>query len=608
MNYLNDRIQLELRKLNIIAVNEVAAVQGDLIVAENVLNQQRRILERSNNLNEVISRFSIVSERKILKGWNLEKKREVIFKDELDVSLKKGIDILANAVKTTMGPKGRLVLIQRPGDHPIVTKDGVTVAQSVNLSDEVQNLGVKVIKEAAARTAEEAGDGTTTATVLAQKIYNEGLKMKAAGFQPDLLKKGIDSALFAIKQEISGHKKEVKDKEELLQVAMISANGEKETADLIVDAIEASGVDGNIIVEEAKGFKSSLNIVDGFRVERGFLSPYFVTDKNKMSCEFDKPLIFLANREFSSIRDLMKPLELSLEVSRPVLVIANDVEGDALQGLVLNKTKGALRVCAIKSPGFGNSRHDLLNDLQAVVGGTIVDASFDMNKFSMEDFGTCKKSITHRGNTLIVAQEGHNRDDKIQERVAAIKDQFENPSLEDVEVELLKYRLQQLSGGISILRIGAATESELIERYDRVDDALHATRAALQEGILPGGGVALARASKSLQYAIDAESSADVRAGIEIMQRACVEPFKQIIRNGHNSPDSLLTQILSTDDYTGYDARNDVLGNMFDIGIVDPHKVVRCAIENAVSAATMLLNVGCCMIETEKQADDHNSY
>lgn len=538
----------------------------------------------------------------------MEKKREVIFKDELDVSLKKGIDILANAVKTTMGPKGRLVLIQRPGDHPIVTKDGVTVAQSVNLSDEVQNLGVKVIKEAAARTAEEAGDGTTTATVLAQKIYNEGLKMKAAGFQPDLLKKGIDSALFAIKQEISGHKKEVKDKEELLQVAMISANGEKETADLIVDAIEASGVDGNIIVEEAKGFKSSLNIVDGFRVERGFLSPYFVTDKNKMSCEFDKPLIFLANREFSSIRDLMKPLELSLEVSRPVLVIANDVEGDALQGLVLNKTKGALRVCAIKSPGFGNSRHDLLNDLQAVVGGTIVDASFDMNKFSMEDFGTCKKSITHRGNTLIVAQEGHNRDDKIQERVAAIKDQFENPSLEDVEVELLKYRLQQLSGGISILRIGAATESELIERYDRVDDALHATRAALQEGILPGGGVALARASKSLQYAIDAESSADVRAGIEIMQRACVEPFKQIIRNGHNSPDSLLTQILSTDDYTGYDARNDVLGNMFDIGIVDPHKVVRCAIENAVSAATMLLNVGCCMIETEKQADDHNSY
>ena len=538
----------------------------------------------------------------------MEKKREVIFKEELDVSLKKGIYILANAVKTTMGPKGRLVLIQRPGAHPIVTKDGVTVAQSVNLADEVQNLGVKVIKEAAARTAEEAGDGTTTATVLAQKIYNEGLKMKAAGFQPDLLKKGIESALFSIKKEILNHKKDVKDKEELLQVAMISANGEKEIADLIVDAIEASGVDGNIIVEEAKGFKSSLTVVDGFRVDRGFLSPYFVTDKNKMTCEFDKPLIFLANREFTSIRDLMKPLELSLEVSRPVLLITNDIEGDALQGLVLNKTKGALRVCAIKSPGFGNSRHDLLNDLQAVVGGTIVDASFDLNKFSMEDFGTCKKSITHRGNTLIVAQEGHNREENIEERIFAIKSQFENPGLEDVEVELLKYRLQQLSGGISILRIGAATESELIERYDRVDDALHATRAALQEGILPGGGVALARASKALQSVIDKESSADIRAGIEIMQRSCVEPFKQIIRNGHNSPESLLTQILSTDDYVGYDARNDVLGNMFDIGIVDPHKVVRCAIENSVSAATMLLNVGCCMIEIEKQTDDQNSY
>tara|TARA_A100001011_G_C14300269_1_gene840431 strand:- start:28 stop:1647 length:1620 start_codon:yes stop_codon:yes gene_type:complete len=537
----------------------------------------------------------------------MEIKREVVFGEELQIKLKKGIDILANAVKTTMGPKGKLVLIERKGQHPTITKDGVTVAQSVNLADSVQNLGVKVLKEAAARTAEEAGDGTTTSTVLAQKIYSEGAKMKSAGYQPDLLKKGIELSLSSIKQHLLSQKKEVTTKEELLQVAMISANGEKEIADLIVDAIEASGEDGSVIVEEAKGFKSSLTVVDGFRLERGFLSPYFVTDKNKMLCEFDRPLILLADREFNSIRDLMKPLEIALESSKPILVIANDIQGDAMQGLVLNKVKGSLRVCAIKSPGFGASRHDMLLDLQSIVGGTVITDSFDISTFKKSDFGQCEKTIVHRGMSMIISNENDENKESINQRIDAVKQKLSKRyDLEKAEKEMLNYRLRQLSGGIAILRIGAATESELIERYDRVDDALNATKAAIQEGILPGGGVALVRCTSALESVIKEIESPDIKAGVQIMVRACLEPFKQIIKNGHSSPDSALSKIINATKDTGYDARTNEIGSMFEIGIVDPHKVVRCAVENAVSASTMLLNVDYCMVDLKQQAEDNN--
>jgi chaperonin GroEL len=538
----------------------------------------------------------------------MEIKREVFFGDDLHSNLKKGVDILSDSVKITMGPKGRLVLIQRENQHPIITKDGVTVAQSINLIDEVQNLGVKVIKEAASRTAEEAGDGTTTSTVLAQKIYSEGLKMKAAGYQPDLLKQGIEIGLEVIKTNLESQKKEVKSKEELLQVAMISSNGEKEIADLIVSAIEASGADGSIIVEEAKGFKSNLTVVDGFKLSRGFLSPYFVTDKNRMTCEFENPLILLADREFSSIHDLMKPLEMALEASRPILVVANDIEGEALQGLVLNKMKGSLRVCAIKSPGFGSVRHEMLQDIQTIVGGHIVDASFDMNKFEMEHFGQCKKTIIHRTTSMIISYDNNDRKNEILERIDSLKEILENNILENIEKELITNRIQQLAGGISILRIGAATESELIERYDRVDDALHATKAAMQEGILPGGGVALVRTRKAIFDEIKKQKNSDINAGLTIMTRACCEPFKQIIRNGSNSPEEILSKVINSKNDMGYDAREDKLEDMFEIGIVDPYKVVRCAIENAVSAATMLLNVECCMIEFKKQVNDSDNY
>lgn len=533
------------------------------------------------------------------------KKRHVYFEDDLSQSLRKGVDTLSNAVKTTMGPKGKLVLIQRGFSHPIVTKDGVTVAKAIELEDELENMAVKVLKEAASRTADEAGDGTTTSTVLAQAIFNEGLKMKSAGYQVDLLKEGIAKATNIVQKDLLRQRRDIASDNELRQVALISANGEKEISDLIVSAISAAGVDGSVIVEEAKGFDSSLTVVDGYRIERGFLSPYFVTNKDKMVCEFNNPLIVLADRTFTAIRELMNILELSLEASRPIILIANDIDGDAMQGLVLNKTKGSLQVCAMKTPGFGASRHDLLLDLQSVVGGTIIDSTTNLSKFEFEDFGSSKKIIIGRSSSMIVAKSKEN--DKIKKRIQSIKDRQQEPGIEENERELLKYRLQQLSGGIAILRIGAATESELIERYDRVDDSLNATRAALEEGVLPGGGIALVKSQKKLIEEIKKENNDDIRSGMMIVNRSLVEPFKQIIRNGKNSPDSLLKEVQEKKSNIGYDARTETFGNMFKIGILDPHKVVRCAIENAASAASMLLSVGCCLIDVEKEVSEVDS-
>lgn len=534
-------------------------------------------------------------------------KRKVLFEDEYIKKIKKGVNTLSNAVKTTMGPKGKLVLVQKGERHPIVTKDGVTVALSINLQDEVENLGAKIIKEAAARTAEEAGDGTTSATVLAQSLYLEGLKMKSAGFQPDLINEGIDIALNNVISYLSIRKKKIKNDDELYQVAKISANGESQIAKLIVSAIQKAGPDGSVIVEEAKGYNSSLDFVEGFRLERGFISPYFISDKNKMSCDFNKPLILIADRDFNSIHQLMKPLELSLEANKPIMIIANDITGDALQGLVVNKTKGNLRVCAIKSPGFGPSRHDMLHDLICLTGGTLITESYDMKDFKIEDFGTCEKTMTQRSSTMIITKKEKNNTPIIKERIDSIKTRLKNGyDVSDNERETLNYRLKQLSGGIAILRIGAATESELVERYDRVDDALHATKAAMEEGILPGGGIALAMASKHLEHIYNQENDIDIKSGIDVVIRSLTMPFKQIIKNGPRSPDSILSRVFEEKGDNGYDAKNNQFGNMYEIGIVDPHKVVRCSIENAASAAKILLNVGCCMVDVKQSDVDNN--
>ena len=528
----------------------------------------------------------------------MEEKRKVIFNDQFENKIKEGIDLLADAVMSTMGPKGKLVLIQKEDSHPIVTKDGVTVANAINLKDDLKNMGVKIIKEAASRTADEAGDGTTTSTVLARSIYSEGLKMKSAGYQVNGLKRGIEKGLKLIKKELLKRKKDITTKEEINQVALISANGEKDIADMIVTAIDKSGPDGSIIVESAKGFKSELITVDGFKINRGFLSPYFVTDKNKMNAIFNKPLVLICDREFTSIHDLLKPLEAGLEAGKPILLICNEISGDAMQGLVLNKTKGSLRICAIKSPGFGASRHEMLLDMQTIVGGSIIDSSFDMSKFSREDFGVCEKAIIHKNMSMIISKETDTKKESIDIRIKAIRKRLkEKYSLAEGEEEILIYRLQQLSGGISILRIGAATESELIERYDRVDDALNAAKAAILEGILPGGGTSLLKISQNLKQVAQEIKNQNERAGVEILAKALQEPFLQIIRNGNEPAEVILEKIITSKDNVGYDSRKDRFGNMYEMGIVDPHKVVRCAIENAVSAAVMLLCVDCCLIQ-----------
>jgi len=532
----------------------------------------------------------------------MEIKREIYSGQELDSKLQKGINKLANAVKVTMGPKGKLVLIHRPGQHPIVTKDGVTVAQAVNLVDEVENLGAQIIKESASRTADEAGDGTTTATVLAQFIYNEGLKYKIAGFDVMQLKEGVEYARSILVDLIKDASQEVNNNDDLLKVATISANGEEEVAKLIVDAIDAAGPDGHVIVEEAKGFSSSLQVVDGFQMERGFLSPYFVTDKNKMTAEYSKPLILMADRNFNSVRELMKPLEIALEMGRPIVVIANEIEGDALQGLVLNRVKGSLRVAAMKSPGFGGARHDLLLDLESIVGGKVLDNAFDMTSFEPEMFGTCKKMIIHKSKTLVIKEE--ERSEATQDRMDTIKAKLSYPGLSENEFALLRYRIQQLSGGIAILRVGAATESELIERHDRVDDALHATRAALEEGVLPGGGIALYRlADKLREYSLSRYDKSFI-AGFRLLTEACLAPFQQILDNAGLSHHKVLNELKETDRKFGYDVRHKKFGDMFELGVLDPAKVSRCAIENAVSAATMLLLADCSMIEVNSEQND----
>ena len=526
----------------------------------------------------------------------------VFFKSDLNINIKKGIDILSDAVKTTMGPKGKLVMIEKDNfQHPIITKDGVTVAKSIYLEDKIQNMAVSVLKEAAIRTAEEAGDGTTTSTVLAQSIYNEGIKMMSAGYEINDIKSGIKSAESIVNNYLSTLKKDISSNDELKQVALISANGEEEIANLIVAAIKASGKDGTIIVEEAKGYRSSLTVVDGFNIGRGYLSPYFVTDKNKMQTVFKNPLILLADREFNSIHDLMKPLEISLEASKPILIVANELGGDSLQGLVLNKTKGSLRVCAIKSPGHGASRHEMLLDLQSIVGGQIIDNNFDMKAFKQADFGTCQNIIIKKNSTLIISNENNEaRKDAIKERVTAIKDILSDHdniiSMQDQEKQLLNYRLQQLSGGISILKVGAPTESEMIERYDRVDDALNATKAAAEEGILPGGGVALVKSSFFLKKEIRDNNHNYKKVGLEILSRACLAPLKQILKNSNKSPDTILEKIETDNLNLGYDARENKFKDMYESGIIDPYKVVRCSLKNAISVALMLLDIDCCIV------------
>ena len=509
--------------------------------------------------------------------------------------LLEGVNVLADAVKITMGPRGKNVVIENPGHHPVLTKDGVTVAKAINLRDSFLNLGVQMIKEAAAQTADSAGDGTTTATVLCQSIFSEGLKMLAAGYKADDLKKGMKWAVERIVEALSGMSSQISNDEEIRQVACISANGEEEIGDLICQALKAVGLDGIVTVEDAKGFNSSLAILEGMQIDRGYLSPYFVTDDDKMVAELEKPYVLLYNQKIDNLRSIIGLLEQVVSTKRSLLIVADDVEGDAMQGLVVNKTRGALKVCAIKAPGFGESRVNMLDDLAVILDTKVFSsASCDgLESISVDDLGTCKKVIIGRRASLFIDGKGLSED--IEKRSFAIREQLENHALDNDDRDLLKFRLSRLAGGVAALRVGGATESELRERKDRVNDALNATQAAIEAGVVSGGGVALVRASSS----IESNSNNDgFSAGVEVIKRACEHPLRQIVINSGGSADLVLEKIKSFNEESyGYNALSDQFGDMFDMGIIDPLKVVRCALENASSAGIMMLTVGCSMIE-----------
>jgi len=530
---------------------------------------------------------------------NYESPKIVTFDLEAREKLLQGVNILAEAVKTTMGPRGRNVVIENKEGHPVVTKDGVTVARAINLRDQIKNLGVQMAKEAASRTADTAGDGTTTATVLTQAIFGEGMKMLAAGHQASDLKRGIDSAVDEIIASLRDESISVSRDEEIQQVATISANGESEIGNLIASAIKRVGTDGVVTVEEAKGFSTTLTVVDGMRIERGYLSPYFITDQERMVVELDKPYVLLCNKKFDSLKELTPLLEKILTSQRPLLVVADDIEGEAMQGLVLNKIKGALKVCAIRAPGFGESREDMMSDLAAVLGCDISNTlqTTDIMSMQLSQLGTCSKVVVSRYDTTFVG--GGASQEKIEAQINSCREGLKR-SIDPDEINHIKGRLARLAGGIAVLRVGGATESELRERKDRVDDALHATQAALSEGIVPGGGVALVRASSRIQL-----SGVDgYNAGRIIVRNACQSPLKQIVLNSGGTPDVILNQVLNLQKNHGYDAFSGVFGDMFEMGIIDPAKVVRCALQNASSAASMMLTIGCAVVEDERPQDN----
>ena len=526
-----------------------------------------------------------------------ESNRLIKFDISAREDLLSGINVLANAVKITMGPRGKNVVIERPGKLPLLTKDGVTVAKFVNLKDQFLNLGVQMIKEAASRTAEVAGDGTTTATVLSQAIFAEGIKMLAAGFQISDIKRGIEFA----SREIIGNLKDlsipISNDGEIEQVGTISANGESEIGKLLVRAISAVGKDGVITVEEAKGFETSLTVVEGLRFEKGYLSPYFITNHDKMTAEIENPYVLLCNKKITSLKDLMPILEAVLNSQRGILIIADDLDGDAMQGCVVNKLRGSLSICAVKSPAFGENRVAMMEDLAALLGTQVFShaSGEKLSEIKLEELGSCKRVAIGKTTTTLIGCAGSK--DDIVYRAQGIREQLKDKSLSSDERENLKIRLSKLAGGVAILKVGGATEVELKERKDRVDDALSATQAAIEEGILPGGGIALVRASSSLS--IPDDESQGFEAGIKIVKSACLSPLKQIVKNAGGTPDVVLENVKNSEKNNGYNAYDDTYGDMLEMGIVDPLKVVRTALENGVSAAAMMLTVGCAMVEDE---------
>ncbi|NDV82757.1 chaperonin GroEL [Bacteroides sp. 51] len=524
--------------------------------------------------------------------------KEIVFSLEARDQLKKGVDELANAVKVTLGPKGRNVIIEKKFGAPQITKDGVTVAKEIELSDPFQNAGAQLVKEVASKTGDDAGDGTTTATVLAQAIVAEGLKNVTAGANPMDLKRGIDKAVAKVVESIKGQSVEVGENfDKIEQVATISANNDPSIGSLLADAMRKVSKDGVITIEEAKGTDTTIELVEGMQFDRGYLSAYFVTNTEKMECEMEKPYILIYDKKISNLKDMLPILEPAVQTGRPLLIIAEDVDSEALTTLVVNRLRSQLKICAVKAPGFGDRRKEMLEDIAVLTGGLVIseEKGLSLEQATLEMLGTCDKITVSKDNTTIVNGAGSKVN--IETRVNQIKSQIKTTT-SDYDREKLQERLAKLSGGVAVLYVGAASEVEMKEKKDRVDDALCATRAAIEEGIVPGGGVAYIRAIETLEGLKG--DNADETTGIEIIKRAIEEPLRQIVANSGKEGAVVVQKVREGKADFGYNARMDVYENMHAAGVVDPAKVTRVALENAASIAGMFLTTECVIVEKKE--------
>jgi chaperonin GroEL len=513
--------------------------------------------------------------------------KNIKFREEARQKILKGVRTLASAVKVTLGPKGRNVVIDKKFGSPQITKDGVTVAKEIELEDRHENMGAQMVKEVANKTADKAGDGTTTATVLAEAIYSEGLRNVTAGANPMEIKKGIEFAVNLVVDELKKLSKPIKDSKEIVQVATISANGDSEIGAIIAKAMEKVGKDGTITVEEAKGFETTLEVVEGMNFDRGYTSAYFVTNAETLVCEYENALVLIYEKKISAMKDFLPILQAAAESGKPLLVIAEDIDGEALATLVVNRLRAGLKIVAVKAPGFGDRRKAMLEDIAILTGGEFVseERGMSLDKVTLDMLGKVKKVIVKKDDTTLV--DGAGTKQVIQDRIALLKRQIEE-STSDYDREKLQERLAKLSGGVGVIRVGAATEIEMKEKKDRVDDAKEATRAAVEEGILPGGGTSLIRCLPTLEAAI-AKLCGDTKIGAEIIVRALSYPLRQIAENAGKEGSIVVQKVASMGTYEGYDAREDVYVNMMEKGIVDPTKVVRCALQFAASIAGLLL-------------------
>lgn len=526
--------------------------------------------------------------------------KEITFNTHAREKLKAGVDALANAVKVTLGPKGRNVVIDKKFGAPHITKDGVSVAKEIELKDPIENMGAQMLKEVASKTADIAGDGTTTATVLAQAIVTAGLKNVASGANPMDLKRGIDKAVEAVVADLKKNSKTVgNDYEKIKQVGSISANNDEAIGTLIADAMAKVGTEGVITVEEAKGTETDVKTVEGMQFDRGYLSPYFVTSAENMEADLENAFILIYDKKVSTMKELLPVLEKTAQTGRPLLIIAEDVDGEALATLVVNKIRGALKVAAVKAPGFGDRRKAMLQDIAILTGGQVIseETGLKLENATLEDLGRAEKITVDKDNTTIV--NGVGSKEAIQARIGEIKAQIDKTT-SDYDREKLQERLAKLAGGVAVLYIGAATEVEMKEKKDRVDDALHATRAAVEEGIVPGGGVALIRSGKALDKLKGAND--DEQTGIAIISRAIEEPLRQIVANAGGEGAVIVNKVREGKDDFGYNARTEVFENLIEAGVIDPTKVVRVALENAASIAGMLLTTECVISDIKEDA------